>query len=162
MRLLELLRNASTGARYEIQVPIFLRIAILSPYFGKVAFGVLSCKCESAKTIMLCAHSMDGHGHGHIFTQTAPTNLARGGQGPVHTSWGSAHAVASRGSTPARFSSQTPLSLSPRFMAPRHPRRKRHDGVVQGAPSHHRAQGASFNPFGGHPPLSDHTAPLRG
>ena len=36
---------------------------------------------------------------------------------------------------------------------------QQHDGVVQGAPSHHRAQGASFNPFGGHPPLSDFQKP---
>ena len=48
-----------------------------------------------------------------------------------------------RGSTPARFSSQTLLSQSPRFMAEGDGARQHHehDGVVQGAPSHHRAQG---------------------
>ena len=73
----------------------------------------------------------------------------------MHTSWESAHTVAARGSSPPRFSSQTLLSLSPRFMTEGGDARHEHDGVVQGAPSHHRAQGASFNPFGGHPPLSD-------
>ena len=65
-------------------------------------------------------------------------------------SWGNAFDRAARGSTPLRFSSQTLLSLSPRFMT---------EGDAAettrwrfpGGPSHHRAQGASVNPFGGIP-----------
>ena len=89
-----------------------------------------------------------------VFTYFHPNcaqKLGTGEQGPVHTSWGSAHSVAARGATPARFSSQTLLSLSPRIMA---------EGDAAettrwrfpGGPCHHRAQGGPFNPFGGSSP----------
>ena len=44
MRLLALLSFASTAARLDFLMPRFLRITILTPIFGKVAVGVLSCK----------------------------------------------------------------------------------------------------------------------
>ena len=43
MRLLALLSFASTAARLDFLIPRFLRITILTPIFGKVVVGVLSC-----------------------------------------------------------------------------------------------------------------------
>ena len=90
----------------------------------------------------------------HICCRTCPP-AEPGEQGPVHTAWGSAHNPAARGSTPARYSSQTLLSLSPRFMTEGDAAETTRWRFPGGPCHHRRAQGLPLTRLGGHPPLPD-------